>query len=68
MYVRVCVYAVMLPVCGKLYRSKEGVESHGTRVTDGCELLDVGSGIHMWVFYKSSNYSLSCNSSPWLVY
>lgn len=67
-YVRVCAYAVMLPVCGKLYRSKEGVESHGSRFTDGCELLNVGSGNKMWVLYKISNYSLNYKSSLWLVY
>lgn len=68
MYVCVCVDAVMLPVCGYLYRLKEDVKSHGTGGPDSCELLNVGSGNQMWILYKSSKYSLSYYSSPWLVY
>lgn len=51
---RVCLWATCLLVS---WGTRKGVRLPGVRMTDGCELPDVGAENHTWVLYKSSNCS-----------
>jgi hypothetical protein len=47
-----CLY-----VCLSHQVPEEGIRSHGARVTEDCEMLDVGAGNRTWVLCKSSKGS-----------